>query len=484
MAVEDDKEHEVDISGRYQNLSIDEVSKFWLRNNKIFQIKLFSGLFLFCLPFIIITSWVFTNTDTLTEKLCLLLILTMTFAPYVFLVVIGLMGLIFIFSYFTYREELKEIKQVKEANPELWQQAMYSPVVSRRIKRQKRGANRFKKSHKILLILMLVVTVFISIYFVIGTLKTSNVSLQQMEKVGQTLKEKYGENFKVISGTYNSQSKSYSYTVIPESMPDERMMVITDLAGKGSFISNYLLVRTSLEVAKMLKPYFKPISDNFATRTLATSIYDQDLAINERYLPKEAEYVFRSKALHLKEWIKEYHKVLELTFTAMIEIPKKPQNLLTVMNQVYKLNNYLRSLKLFSFNMEIRLVNIPGESPLKKQKMDTSFFVRQKGYEMNKYTWAVLHISDCPINGVKKYCYNKPNIPQNADMAKNIHSPLDVANYIKLIPRHTVKADIFGDIKDSWAISRRYNSTEAQFLINSPLYLQIIKLQTKEKNYE
>ncbi|WP_440617946.1 hypothetical protein [Cysteiniphilum sp. 6C5] len=59
-----------------------------------------------------------------------------------------------------------------------------------------------------------------------------------------------------------------------------------------------------------------------------------------------------------------------------------------------------------------------------------------------------------------------------------------IAKYIKLIPTHPVKADIFGDIIDSWAISRRYSSEQAQFLVNTPLYQQIVKLQSREKTYE
>ncbi|WP_116964564.1 hypothetical protein [Fastidiosibacter lacustris] len=344
---------------------------------------------------------------------------------------------------------------------------------------------RITKLGFIIVTISITIVILIGVFYYISHGLGSRVSSDMMDKVAHQLKAKYGENFKVISGNYNRQSRSYTFTVIPESMPDQQLMVITDLTGKGSFASNYLLVRTSIEVAKMLEPYFKSVSDNFAARTLATSIYDKDLPENERYLAKETEYIFRSKALHLQEWIREYHNALELTFTAIIEIQKIPQNLLTLMSQIYKLNNYLLSLKLFSFNMEIRLVDIPDESWLKQQKMDTSFFIQQKGYEMNKYTWGVLMISDCPMNGIMKFCYGKPNIPEYANIAQSIHSPLDVAKYIKLLPMHTVKyKTLSGKVEEIWIVARRYDSSEAQFLTQTDLYNQIVTLYDKEISHE
>ncbi|WP_236003094.1 hypothetical protein [Cysteiniphilum marinum] len=137
--------------------------------------------------------------------------------------------------------------------------------------------------------------------------------------------------------------------------------------------------------------------------------------------------------------------------------------------------------------LKVNLVDLP--EPIDSTQIDIPFDWRQLMYYKNSYairhTWGLLFIADCKNSPSKNGC----NSAERGDLKyteldTKIKSPLDIAKYIKLIPTHPVKADIFGDIVDSWAISRRYSSEQAQFLVNTPLYQQIVKLQSREKTYE
>ncbi len=343
---------------------------------------------------------------------------------------------------------------------------------------------RITKLGFIIVTISITIVILIGVFYYISHGLGSRVSSDMMDKVAHQLKAKYGENFKVISGNYNRQSRSYTFTVIPESMPDQQLMVITDLTGKGSFASNYLQTRSAIQAANLIKPFFSGLSDIYRVRASGGSLSRGELPKDKSYLVDRALYNLHKDNMHIEEWIKTSHDAINFGVEAHIDLKKSPENLLKFMQKVYDLNKYLQSLKFFSYSIEINLLDIPNDSVLKKP-MTTDIFVRNQAYKASKYTWGVLMISDCPMNGIMKFCYGKPNIPEYANIAQSIHSPLDVAKYIKLLPMHTVKyKTLSGKVEEIWIVARRYDSSEAQFLTQTDLYNQIVTLYDKEISHE
>ncbi|WP_151194408.1 hypothetical protein [Cysteiniphilum sp. JM-1] len=126
-------------------------------------------------------------------------------------------------------------------------------------------------------------------------------------------------------------------------------------------------------------------------------------------------------------------------------------------------------------------MDLPAKPQFVTFPLSYEIFVRQQGWETNKYTWAIIDIYECTINGVKRECYGQPNIPKYANIGKNIKSPLDVAQYFKFIPRRAAKYDslVYGE-QDSWVITRRAKLSDSKWLIDTPMYQQIKDIYNKQ----
>lgn len=330
---------------------------------------------------------------------------------------------------------------------------------------------------------MVVTLICLSSYFIYRSVTHESIDskLEILKpNIVKELSERYGEKFKVIKGKYNAESKTYSFIVETDSMPNEQFTVITDLMGKGSFVSNFLQIRQAIESAKLVESYFKGVARDYKASFSGASISPLELPKHQKYLSKLALDNLHSQALPLDKWIQTSHQAMKFGGTIKINIKETPENILKVLEAVYLLNNHLFSADFFSYAIGIQLMDLPEKPQFVTFPISYEIFVRQQGWETNKYTWAIIDIYECTINGVKRECYGQPNIPKYANIGKNIKSPLDVAQYFKLIPRHSVKADIFGSLEDSWAINRRAKSPDSKWLINTPVYQQIKAIYNKD----
>ena len=267
-------------------------------------------------------------------------------------------------------------------------------------------------------------------------------------------------------------------------MPDRQFTVITDLTGKGSFVSNFLQTRQAIESAKLVESYFKGIVPNGQYKAVAGGgdISPIFFPKNKKELSDLALHNLHSKAMHLDEWIKTSHQAMWYGTTIKINIKETPGNILKVLNAIYKLNEYFLSKDFFGYAINVQLMDLPDSPKFVTFPLTSEIFVRQQGWEANKYTWATIKLTECTINGVMKVCYDgEPNTPEYAYIGRNIKSPLDVAKYFKFIPRHSVKADIFGTMEDSWVIKRRAELPESKWLTDTPMYQKIKDLYTNEE---
>ncbi|WP_157968238.1 hypothetical protein [Cysteiniphilum sp. SYW-8] len=299
------------------------------------------------------------------------------------------------------------------------------------------------------------------------------------------LNQRYHEKFKVIKGKYNAQSKTYSFIVETDSMPDEQFTVITDLMGKGAFVSNFLQTRQAIESAKLVESYFKGVARDYKAVAGGVSISPLELPEAQRYLSAVALDNLHGQALHLNEWIKTSHQAMIFGGTIKINIKETPQNILKVLEVVYQLNHYFLSKDFFGYGIDVQLMDLPEKPQFVTFPLSYEIFARQQGWETNKYTWATISISNCTPNGVKKTCGDKPNIPEYAYIGKSIKSPLDVAQYFKFIPRRPAKYDslIYGE-QDSWVITRRAKFSDSKWLIDTPMYQQIKDIYNKDNKQQ
>ncbi|WP_440994461.1 hypothetical protein [Cysteiniphilum litorale] len=451
-----------------QTLSTDEISKLIERRRNIISGRVWGIIVLWWLPLAIAFFWSLQAGH--------LIIFALAIAIPVAIAVAGiLIILMLITSYFTYKDELKQIDRIQAANQALWQQISLEPRKSL----LKTHIRSFIKDYLKAIITILVIMIACVIYFVREShILTISDSSGRMQKLAQSLETQYGERFQVTKEAYNPESNGYSYTVIPQSMPDTRLVVITDFLGKGSSIGNYLQTRSAREAVALVQPFFDGLSDIYRVRASGGALSTLELPEEQAYLANKALDNLYGSNMHIDQWISSSHDAMNFGVSARVDMKKTPENLWRLIHRMYALNHYLLTFKFFSYHIEVYLLDIPKASKL-KAPMSLQIFGGAQSAEAAKYTWAVLRISQCTINGVMKYCYdNQPNIPQYANIGKNIHTPLDIAKLIKLIPTHSVKAKLTRGIVDSWAISRRYDSEQAQFLVNTPLYQQVVKLTT------
>jgi hypothetical protein len=217
--------------------------------------------------------------------------------------------------------------------------------------------------------------------------------------------------------------------------------VITDLMGQGFFVNNFLQTRQAIEAAKLVEEYFKGVAKDYKAQASGGDISSLSLPEKQKYLSDLALDNLHGRAMHLDKWIKTSHQAMNFGGTIRINTKETPANILKVLNAVYRLNKYFLSQDFFTYHIDVHLMDLPEKPQYITFPLSYEIFVRQQGWEASKYTWAVITVTQCTINGVKKECYGKPNIPQYADIGKNIKNPLDIAQYFQFIPRKPARYD-------------------------------------------
>lgn len=327
-----DKSEHVESVSLEQTLSTNEIRKLIQHRRNIISGRIWGVIVLWCMPLVIAFFWSLQAGHLIIFALAIAIPVAITVAG-IFII------LMLITNYFTYKDELKQIGRIQAANQALWQQISLEPRKSL----LKTHIRPFIKDYLKAIITILVIITACVIYFVREShISITSVPSERMQKLAQSFQTQYGESFQVTKEAYNPESNGYSYTVIPQSMPDKKLVVITNFLGKGLFISNYLQTHSVREAVDLVQSFFEGLLDIYRVRASDDVLSTLELSEDQAY----------------------------------------------------------------------------------------------------------------------------------------------IAKHIKLIPTHSVKADIFGDTIDSWAISRRYSSEQAQFLVNTPLYQQIVKLQSREKTYE
>ncbi|APC95437.1 hypothetical protein IBE10_07375 [Francisella tularensis subsp. novicida] len=336
------------------------------------------------------------------------------------------------------------------------------------------------------LLAILLICVLGYFFYGVATKETIDPKVEALKpKIAQELDSKYHEKFKVVKGKFDNQSKTYTFIVETNSIPDRQFTVITDLTGRGSFVSNFLQTRQAIESAKLVESYFKGIVPKGQYKAVASgaSISPVELPEDQKYLSDLALDNLHTKAMHLDEWIKTSHQAIRYGTSIKINIKETPENILKVLEATYKLNEFLKSKDFFVYEIVVQLMDLPEKPKFVKFPLTTEIYASQQGWEADKYTWATIDIGYCTINKVKKKCGYEPNIPKYAYIGKNIKNPLDVAKYFKFIPRHSIpwKAWSGGEVEENWSLIPRSNSKDSKWLIDTPIYQQVKDLYTKEE---
>ncbi|WP_151192757.1 hypothetical protein [Cysteiniphilum sp. JM-1] len=275
--------------------------------------------------------------------------------------------------------------------------------------------------------------------------------------------------FKYKKANFLESKQNVIKTFLAKNYPDAKFYDVkayTDLR-KGE--TNYFTVRSK----KYLGHYF----DVSITKSNSVSLDNNDLT------KAKQELAYRQKYFKQFDVNKIIFNIYSDGLSGYIDIQKSPEKLLEFMTSIFEIYQNINNTQ--KTYLKVHLVDLP--EPIDSTQIDIPFDWRQLMYYKNSYairhTWGLLFIADCKNSPSTDGC----NSAERGDskytaLDTKIKSPLDIAKYIKLIPTHPVKADIFGDIVDSWAISRRYSSEQAQFLVNTPLYQQIVKLTTTGEN--
>ncbi|MBK2110861.1 hypothetical protein IB685_01530 [Francisella tularensis subsp. novicida FSC159] len=316
-------------------------------------------------------------------------------------------------------------------------------------------------------------------------------------KIEKRLEEKYqGDKFEVWDVSYSSNLGGYNFKA--------KDLSYKYLESGGSYyeksnkvVDNFGNAKQAMDWKALFRSYVDAVSTNNVIRA---SIDGANPVDGEHQKPisemRKTLAVLFNNSIPMKEKIKQRHDYIRVYNTIYVDAPKSPQGMLKVLEMIENINNYFRSLHLYSYELEVAVYDLPKGLTFDKyideavdKNIDYNWSDFENDGDIQKYAWGWLRIYGCEKNSIEKYCKTYFGIKdeqkrQNAifrySTADRIHSLADIArefhlfkNYGKPTVPYWRKQDNPDDLV--WIAVRR----EYIPLIDTQLYKQVLQLENK-----
>ena len=315
------------------------------------------------------------------------------------------------------------------------------------------------------------------------------------EKIEQRLEQKYkGDKFEVSDVSYSSNLGGYNFTA--------KDLNYDDLESGGSYyeksnkvVDNFGNAKQAMDWKALFRPYVDEVTKNNFIRA---SIDGANPVDGENQKPitemRKTLAVLFNNSIPMKEKIKQRHDYIVVYNTIYVDVPKTPEGMLKVLQMIDNLNNYYRSLDLYSYELEVVPYDLPKGLTFNKY-LDNA--VENDSYygwndfvddaNIQKYAWGWIQLYGCAKNdSFKKYCNTQYGIKKE-DARQKMIQKLTTADRV-----HTI-ADIDADfhLYDHPGEPTHWNPQAPSWigwygfridytpLIDTKLYKQVLKLENQ-----
>ncbi|QUE31648.1 hypothetical protein [Francisella philomiragia] len=310
-------------------------------------------------------------------------------------------------------------------------------------------------------------------------------------KIEQRLEQKYqGEKFDVSDVSYSDNLGGYNFDYKPEG---------TDYTYRGSYLVNqdivsansYMNTKVSKQWKAIFVPYVSKVSDNYLFLGTLNSRSPYNHAKMKVDLEKKTlDDLYNSNPVDINKWMEEDHNTLHGALSIFIAVPRTVEGVYKTLQMIEEINNKLRSMNLYSYDLEVITYDVPKGLDIAKyhDEVAPSFHTNigwwfDKGIQ--KYAWGYLKIKSCTkIDAFEKFCntqYGIKNEVERLDMVKKlttadrINSLDNIVDKFRILYFGKPSSDSFGD--DNWAgVSRDYIP-----LKKTKYYPQLEKLISENK---
>ncbi|APC91550.1 MULTISPECIES: hypothetical protein [Francisella] len=327
------------------------------------------------------------------------------------------------------------------------------------------------------------------------------------EKIEKRLEEKYpGDKFEVWDVSYSSNLGGYNFKA--------KDLSYKDLESGGSYyeksnkvVDNFGQYKQNLD----WKALFKPYVDSVSTNNLIVPNIDgaNEVGWQEKQqkdhkpdnMMKTWELLAKPN-LTMKEKIAKGHNYIRTEATIHVNAPKTAEGMLKVLEMIENINNYFRSLKLYSYKLEVTVYDLPKGLTFDKyiddtvdKDVDYSMLKFTNDGDIQKYAWGWLRLYGCEKNSIEKYC-NTYKVYKNRvetdqldtklinqrTSADRIHNLADIARQFHLYKdpgKETMWHQYKHKGKDVFMYTWRGQNMVYTPLIDTQLYKQILQLENK-----
>ncbi|AEE26340.1 hypothetical protein [Francisella hispaniensis] len=325
------------------------------------------------------------------------------------------------------------------------------------------------------------------------------------EKIEKRLEEKYhGDKFEVWDVSYSSNLGGYNFKA--------KDLSYKDLESGGSYyeksnkvIDNFGQYKQNLDWKALFKPYVDAVStNNMIVPNIdgANEVDDgKEITTMEQVNNSNMRRTWRLLAnpdMTMQEKIAKGHNYIRTEATIHVNAPKTAEGMLKVLEMIENINNYFRSLKLYSYKLEVTVYDLPKGLTFDKyiddavdKNIDYSMLKFTNDGNIQKYAWGWLQIYGCEKNSIEKYCKTYFGIEdeqkrQNAifrySTADRIHSLDDIAREFHLY-KNPGKETMWNKYKHKGKDMYMYTwvgpRMEYTPLIDTQLYKQVLQLENK-----
>ncbi|WP_150468381.1 hypothetical protein [Francisella sp. SYW-9] len=297
-------------------------------------------------------------------------------------------------------------------------------------------------------------------------------------KIEKALEQKYhGDKFEVSNVSYSDNLGGYNF---------DAKDITRDLSSKGSYFDKSKTLMDSFGWSMNWAVWgdlFKPYTDKFGSNTVVYPSVGIDLPVvpkkykktitvktgynssykiddysflGEEYGPKYTQVGPYSKAMaeiygknakltfKSPEFIKKYHQFIGSGITMMVDAPKTPEGIAKVLQNIYLLDQYTKSLHLFSYGIGVSIYDFPEGFDLKqylaKKRQEKNYYESDTDKGIQQYAWGYIHISSCPKNpDFDKICNtyydnkHRERLIKERSTADRVNNVKDLAQYLRVL---------------------------------------------------
>jgi hypothetical protein len=162
------------------------------------------------------------------------------------------------------------------------------------------------------------------------------------------------------------------------------------------------------------------------------------VAMREIYR-KNSKLTFKSP-----EFIAKYHQFIGSGLAMMVDAPKTPEGVAKVLKNFYLLDQYTKSLDLFSYGIGASIYSFPKGFNLKeylaKKRKEKRYYESDTDKDLQQYAWGYISISSCTKNpDFDKTCntYYKSKYRESLiierSTADKVNNTEDLAQYLRIL---------------------------------------------------